>query len=212
MKYLNYRYLFPPRPENAIPNSELNYHDNGSLISQVKIDGSNCVIFTNGESIHVMNRHGSRLTRFEIKDEEILSLYQGTGGWTVLNGEYLNRNKRDETGKSFNHKLILFDILVNDGDYLIGKTFEQRIQLLDEMFHKNECEKDYLFGISDNVYRVKSYENNFSMLYDTLTYNNELLEGLVLKRRNARLEIGNVEKNNTKSQIKCRKQTLNYKF
>ena len=61
-----------------------------------------------------MNRHGDRLTRFEIKNEEILSLYKGTGGWTVLNGEYLNKNKRDETGKSFNHKLILFDILVND--------------------------------------------------------------------------------------------------
>ena len=93
MKYLNYRYLFPPRPSNAIPNSELNYHDNGSMVAQVKTDGSNCIIFTNGKSIHVMNRHGSRLTRFQIKDEEILSLYKGSGGWSVLNFEYLNKNK-----------------------------------------------------------------------------------------------------------------------
>lgn len=211
MKYLNYRYLFPPRPANAIPNSELNYYDNGSMVAQVKTDGSNCVIFTNGESIHVMNRHGARLTRFEIKDKEILSLYKGTGGWTALNFEYLNKNKRDETGKSFNHKLILFDILVNDGDYLIGKTFEQRIKLLDEMFGQNECEKDYLFGISENVYRVKSYENNFNGLFDKLTPI-DLIEGLVLKRKNARLEMGNTELNNTKSQIKARKPTLNYKF
>ncbi len=211
MKYLNYRYLFPPRPENAIPNTELQYHDNGSMVAQVKTDGSNCVIFTNGESIHVMNRHGDRLTRFEIKEEEILSLYKGTGGWTVLNFEYLNKNKRDEGGKSFNHKLILFDILVNDGDYLIGKTFEQRIQLLDEMFQKNDSEKEYLYSISDNVYRVKSYENNFSMLFDKLTPI-EMIEGLVMKRKNARLEIGNTEKNNTKSQIKARKSTKNYKF
>ena len=105
----------------------------------------------------------------------------------------------------------MFDILVNDGDYLIGKTFEQRIKLLDEMFHKNECEKDYLFGISDNVYRVKSYENNFNMLFDKLTPI-DMCEGLVLKRKNARLEMGNTELNNTKSQIKARKPTLNYKF
>jgi hypothetical protein len=181
------------------------------MVAQVKTDGSNCVIFTNGESIHVMNRHGARLTRFEIKDEEILKLYKGSGGWTVLNFEYLNKNKRDETGKSFNHKLILFDILVNDGDYLIGKTFEQRIQLLDEMFQKNDSEKEYLYSISDNVYRVKSYENNFSMLFDKLTPI-EMIEGLVMKRKNARLEIGNTEKNNTKSQIKARKSTKNYKF
>ena len=109
------------------------------------------------------------------------------------------------------NKFVIFDILVNAGDYLIGKTFEQRIKLLDEMFGQNECEKDYLFGISDNVYRVKSYENNFNMLFDKLTPI-DLIEGLVLKRKNARLEMGNTELNNTKSQIKARKPTLNYKF
>ena len=76
---------------------------------------------------------------------------------------------------------------------------------------KNECEKDYLWNISDNVYRVKSYENNFSMLFDTLTPI-DMIEGLVLKRKNARLEMGNTELNNTKSQVKARKATLNYKF
>lgn len=211
MKYNSYRYIYPPRPLNSVPSKDLSYYDDGTFLGQPKLNGSNCIIFTNGESIHVMNRHGSRLTRFQIKDEEILSLYKGSGGWSVLNFEYLNKNKRDETGKSFNHKLILFDILVNDGDYLIGKTFEQRIKLLDEMFHKNECEKDYLFGISDNVYRVKSYENNFNGLFDKLTPI-DMIEGLVLKRKNARLEMGNTELNNTKSQIKSRKPTLNYKF
>jgi len=211
MKYLNYRYLFPPRPSNAIPSKDLNYYDNGTFLGQPKLNGSNATVYTNGERIIVMNRHGDRLTRFEIKDEEILSLYKGTGGWTALNCEYLNKNKQDETGKSFNHKLVIFDILVNDGDYLIGKTFDQRIQLLDEMFHKNDCEKNYLWCISDNVYRVKSYENNFSMLFDTLTPI-DLIEGLVLKRKNARLEMGNTELNNHRSQVKARKSTLNYKF
>ena len=211
MKYNSYRYLYPPRPQNSVPPTDLSYYDDGTFIGQPKLNGSNCVIFTDGVKVFKMNRHNDRLTRFEIKDEEILALYQGTGGWTVLNGEYLNKNKSDETRKSFNHKFVIFDILVNDGDYLIGKTFEQRIKLLDEMFGQNECEKDYLFGISDNVYRVKSYENNFNMLFDKLTPI-DLIEGLVLKRKNARLEMGNTELNNTKSQIKARKPTLNYKF
>lgn len=211
MKYNSYRYIFPPRPQNAVPSTDLGYYDDGGFIAQPKLNGSNCLIFTDGVKVIKMNRHNDRLTRFELKDDEILSLYKGTGGWTVLNGEYLNKNKSDETRKSFNHKFVIFDILVNDGDYLIGKTFEQRIHLLDEMFGKNECEKNYLWGISDNVYRVKSYENNFNMLFDTLTPI-DLIEGLVLKRKNARLEMGNTELNNTKSQIKARKPTLNYKF
>jgi ATP-dependent DNA ligase len=211
MKYNSYRYIFPPRPQNAVPSTDLGYYDDGSFIAQPKLNGSNCLIFTDGVKVIKMNRHNDRLTRFELKDDEILSLYKGTGGWTVLNGEYLNKNKSDETRKSFNHKFVIFDILVNDGDYLIGETFEQRVHLLDEMFGKNECEKNYLWSISDNVYRVKSYENNFNMLFDTLTPI-DLIEGLVLKRKNARLEMGNTELNNTKSQIKARKPTLNYKF
>jgi hypothetical protein len=211
MKYTSFRYIFPPRPKNPIPNTELSFWDNGSLIAQPKLNGSNCLIFTNGVKHIAMNRHNGRLTNFQLKDDEIKELYKGNGGWTVLNGEYLNKNKMDENRKAFNHKLVIFDILVSDGDYLVGKTFEERISLLDEMFGQDECEKSYLYGISENVYRVKSYENQFNMLYDTLTPI-DLIEGLVLKRKTARLEMGTSELNNVKSQIKCRKETKNYKY
>lgn len=211
MKYNSFRYIYPPRPKNSIPKTELIQYDNGTMISQPKLNGSNTTVYTNGEKIIIMNRHNDRLSRFEIKNEEILSLYKGTGGWTVLNGEYMNKSKIDENGKSFNHKFVIFDILVNDGDYLIGKTFEQRISILDEMFGNKKSEKEYLWSISENVYRVRSYENQFDTLFEKLT-KIDMLEGLVLKRKNARLEIGNTELNNTKSQIKIRKPTKLYKF
>ena len=159
MKYTSFRYIFPPRPKNPIPNTELTFWDNGSLIAQPKLNGSNCLIFTNGVKHIAMNRHNGRLTNFQLKDEEISKLYKGTGGWTILNGEYLNKNKQDENRKAFNHKFIIFDILVNDGLTPI-----------------------------------------------------DLIEGLVLKRKNARLELGTSELNNVKSQIKCRKETKNYKY
>lgn len=211
MKYNSFRYIYPPRPKNSIPKTELIQYDNGTMISQPKLNGSNTTVYTNGEKVIIMNRHNDRLSRFEIKNEEILSLYKGTGGWTVLNGEYMNKSKIDENGKSFNHKFVIFDILVNDGDYLIGKTFEQRISILDEMFGNKKSEKEYLWSISENVYRVRSYENQFDTLFEKLT-KIDMLEGLVLKRKNARLEIGNTELNNTKSQIKIRKPTKLYKF
>ena len=129
----------------------------------------------------------------------------------VLNGEYLNKAKQDENGIIFNHKLVIFDILTFKSDYLVGKTFEERIQLLDELYGTNDSEKSYLYSVSKNVYRVKSYTNGFKNLFDTLT-KIDLVEGLVLKRKNARLEIGNTENNNTKSQLKARKATKNYKY
>ena len=211
MKYLNYRYIFPPRPRNAISPDDLNFWDNQSLLAQPKINGSNSMIYTNGKKVIVMNRHNQRLTNVRVDDSEILSLYRGNGGWMILNCEYLNKNKGDETGQPFNHKFVIFDILCFNGDYLVGKTFEERINLLDTLYDTNESEKDYLYNISTNVYRVKSYRSGFKDFFDKYTpiY---MIEGVVLKRANARLEVGASEQNNVKSQLKSRKPTLNYKY
>ena len=209
-KYLNYRYIFPPRPKNAIPDTELEFWDNGSLIAQPKLNGSNCVIFTNGEKTIVMNRHNQRLTNFNISDNEIKDIYRGEG-WMILNGEYMNKSKSDENSQVFNHKFVIFDILGFNGEYLVGKTFEERIQLLDTIYGQVDSEKEYLFKVTENVYRVKSYVGDFKSLYDKLTPI-DMIEGLVMKRKNARLELGTSENNNTKSQLKCRKATKNYKY
>jgi ATP-dependent DNA ligase len=210
-KYLTYRYIYPPRPKNAISPEDLNFWDNGSLLAQPKLNGSNCLIFTNGQKFVVMNRHNQRLTNFRLTDAEIQNLYKGNGGWLILNGEYLNKNKSDETGQPFNHKFVIFDILAFDGDYLVGKTFQERIQLLDSLYGKVDSDKEYLYSISTNVYRVKSYEGEFQNLFDKLTPI-DMIEGLVMKRKTARLEIGTSELNNVKSQLKCRKPTKNYKY
>jgi hypothetical protein len=212
MKYNSFRYIYPPRPKNAIPDSDLDFWDNGSLVAQPKLNGSNCVVFTNGEKVMMMNRHSQYLTNVSIAREEILNLFRGeVGKWMVINGDYLNKSKQDENHLTFNHKFVIFDILTFDGEYLVGDTFEQRIQLLDKLYGQVDSEKDYLYRISENVYRVKSYYNSFKPLFDKLTPI-DMIEGLVMKRMNAKLELGTSENNNTKSQLKSRKPTKNYKY
>jgi len=211
MKYSSPRYIYPPRPSNAIPNSDLVMYDDETFVAQIKMNGSNCVLFTNGVKVIAMNRHNGVLSNFKIESEEILSLYKGDGAWMVLNGEYLNKNKNDETGKSFNHKFIIFDILVYNGDYLIGKSLEYRIHLLDSLYGNKECEKEYLHGVSENVFRVKSYIRNFNDIFNKYTPI-DVVEGLVLKRINSKLQISGSEKNNEGWQLKSRKSTKNYKF
>jgi hypothetical protein len=211
MRYEKYRYIYPPRPKNAIPDHEISqFESTWSMIAQPKLNGSNCVIFTDGERQIVMNRHNQRLTNFRLTESEIKGIYHGEG-WMVINGEYMNKNKMDENRQLFNHKFVIFDILTFNGEYLVGKTFEERVKLLDELYGQVESEKDYLYKISDNIYRVKSYNTGFRALFDKLTQI-DMVEGLVMKRKNARLELGTSELNNAKNQLKCRKPTKNYKF
>ena len=208
-KYNTLKFIYPPRPKNAIPDYELFFWDNMTLVSQPKMNGSNSTIYTDGVKVIVMNRHGDRLTNVKVSDDEILKLYRGSG-WLVINAEYMNKSKKDENGKIFNHKFVIFDILVYNGEYLVGKTFDERIKLLDVLYGVEDSEKEYLYNISENVYRVKSYYNGFKLIYDKLTVI-DMVEGLVMKRRNAKLELATTEMNNVKSQLKCRKSTKNYK-
>ena len=209
-KYLDFKYIFPPRPKNASPISDIPFWDNDTMIGQPKMNGSNAVIFLNGKDSMIYNRHGNLLSNVDIDKSEVLDLYRGNG-WMVLNGEYLNKNKKDENNQYFNHKLVIFDILVYDSNYLIGDTFQSRIELLNNLYGEKNSDKYYLNGISKNVYRVKSYYSGFNEIFKDLI-KIDIIEGLVMKRKNAKLEIGNTENNNTKSMIKFRKPTKNYKF
>ena len=89
------------------------------MIAQPKLNGSNAVIFMNGKDVYFFNRHNQRMTNVQLSKDELLRLYSGEG-WMVINGEYLNKSKNDESGLPFNHTLVIFDILVHNGTYLLG--------------------------------------------------------------------------------------------
>lgn len=210
MDYKEFNYIFPPRPKNAIPSEEIDFYNTPMFFAQPKLNGSNTVIFMNEKETYVMNRRGERQTRFNVPMKQIRALYKGSG-WMVLNGENMNKAKNDSKGENFNNNLVLFDILVFDGDYLVGRSYQERIALLDNLYGEANSEEEFLYSISDNVYRVKSYDSDFDELYGSLV-KIDMYEGLVIKRKRSKLEIGTTESNNTKSQIKCRKPTRNYSF
>lgn len=210
IRFESFTYIYPPRPKNAVDPKEIPNWDDGIMLGQPKLNGSNCLIFMNGRDVYVYNRHNQRLTNFDLSKENILKIYSGSG-WMVLNGEYLNKSKKDEGGDTFNHKLVIFDILVHNSNYLIGQTFQERVNLLDSLYGKIESEKSYLYSVSENIYRVKTYYSDFKKLFDEFV-KIDMIEGLVLKRKGAKLEVGNREDNNSRSQVKFRKPTKNYKY
>ena len=147
------------------------------------------------------------MSNFDLDKQELQSLYRGKG-WMVLNGEYMNKSKKDQFGEIFNNKFCLFDILVFENNYLVGKTFQERINMLNDFY----CEpNEVLHCITPNVFRIKSFYTEFEKLYNSLVPT-DMMEGLVLKRKSAKLEVGSTENNNIKSQIKVRKPTKNYKY
>jgi len=218
IKYEKYSYLFPPRPEETTSNTELYKYDNGDFIAQPKYNGTCCVVFISESEIIVMNRHKTKITS-DYSDIDFRGLHRGSG-WLVLCGEFLNKNKKGEDGKSFNLKFVIWDILVYESQYLIGSTIVERLDLLEKLYPCTKIAvsetqmtvlKHACFTSYKNVYRAPTYASKFDVLYNQIV-NTDLYEGLVIKRKTAKLTIGLVEKNNNGWQIKCRKPTKNYDF
>ena len=209
INYNKYRYIYPPRPEINLPSSELVKYDNGLWVGQPKLNGSNITIFTDGTELHIRNRHNGPLSNVKMTDQEFLSLHRGNG-WFVINGEYMNKAKINSKNEAFNHKLVIFDVLVYNGVQTIGMSFDERVKLLNNLFESTNYD-DYINKITDNVYIVKSFYKNFEPTYQKIVQI-DMYEGWVLKKRSVKLKNGLSEKNNTDSQIKFRKPTKNYSY
>jgi ATP-dependent DNA ligase len=202
--------LYPPRPEYKVSIDTLKKYDNGQYIAQPKLNGSNGVLILDKDKWELWNRHRQKMTLYNDKIQ-FGKLYRGNGEM-VLNGEYLNKNKKDGTGKPFNHKFIIFDILKYNGEVLTGKTFVERIALLDELYPCKNDKDEFICALDiDDIYRVKNFQNGFEEKYKDLV-KIDMYEGLVLKRKNAKLEPMFREGNNSGSMVKVRKETKNYKF
>ncbi len=218
MKYGSFKYIYPPRPEYKIPDSDLHKFDTGQYICQPKYNGAACLVFTNGTELHVYNRHKQALSSWS-KEIDFLKLAK-TKNWYVYAGEYLNKGQLGETGVKEKDKYVIWDVLVWDGEYLVGKTLLQRLNLLENIYpcHKavvkgNTVEiYDHLCCTEFNgIYKAPTYGTFFYDLYHNIV-KIPLYEGLVLKKIESKLGYGFNEANNSDWQVKCRIYTKNYQF
>jgi len=206
--YKNFSYIYPPRPEFKISADQLIKYDKDYLI-QPKLNGSCALIFIKGGEIRNFGRHkNENLSNFKLTNEDLKILNCNNDNWNVIVGEYMNKNKKGLDGKHWNHKFVIFDILVYNDKYLVGTTYSERIQLLDDIFGVVD-ENEYLYKITDKIFRVKTFYDNFLERWNNII-KIDMLEGFVLKKMKQKLEVGIREKNNL--QIKCRKPTKNYHF
>ena len=203
------KYIYPPRPETKIPPTSLDMFEKMNLyLAEPKLNGSSMELYTDGKESKTMNRHKEPIA-CNIPKEELLSLHRGKGQM-ILCGEYLNKNQKDETGKPWNHKYVIWDIIMFEGKHLIGTTFEERYELLRKLYPDNPV-KVHIHEVSANCFRVNRILTKFKETYNELV-KHQVYEGLVFKRKDGKLENGTTAGNNTRTQLKCRKATKNYNF
>lgn len=219
IEYKDWTYLYPPRAEQKITADRIGEYEKLGYYGQPKMNGACAVLFLKGSGGNpislLYNRHGEKLTNS--KDLGFADLYRGTG-WMVLAGEYMNKNCKATNGEPFNHKFVIWDILVYNGVVQLF-TFQQRLDLLNKLYgaeptmlmsREGVTKEDSLYQITDDVFRVATFVQGLEAMYEQLI-KTDMIEGYVLKRPTGKLVMPSRATANKGWQVKVRKPTKNYK-
>ena len=217
MNYDRFCYLHPPRPKTTIKPNTPHFaamKDRKRWIAQLKLNGQRNVIFISPDGeIEFWNRKNGPHLNYKAPAwliemiRSVIRPVQGTPGWTVLDGELLHMKDA-----SVKNTLYWWDVLVYNGEYLVGETYEARHRLLSETVVTSPTSSDGAIAkLTDNIWLA---ENISPDQYDEMWKRTatSYVEGFVFKNLVGKLRPCIGESNNSEWQVRCRKPHGAYRF
>jgi hypothetical protein len=203
-------YLFPPRPENAIAANQLDdYEHNRGFVAQVKKNGtSNVIIVDPDRAVRCYTRHNTEHKAWALTEQSGARFRTLPGnGWYVFAAELLHSKTRGIKDTNY-----IYDIIVNNGEYLVGSEFIDRQNMLKRIFlRRKNIKQTYSHYVLDfNTWLAVVHEHGFYDLFKTLV--NPEDEGLVLKEPHSKLAFCGRPENNRGWQVKCRRPDISPNF
>jgi len=191
--------FYPPKPTLISIDQPLfsQLNDDLNVIAELKYNGNNLVLhrFEDGR-FEFWNRYGLKFNYEPSK--EVLSDLQNMSwaGYCVVNGE-LRHNKV----KGIRHHIVLWDMFISNGVSLKSLQFRERRAELEKLFGSKQ----------ESVTPTEFYLSDFKKVFDEYTKLPEI-EGLVMKKLDAKLELGYTSSPTVKYMFKVRKSNGSYKF
>lgn len=220
------RYIYPPRPSTSVPREENQFFNKLGWMAQLKYNGSRCLIkHMPDNTIQLWNRHAERFRTYHapewLKDEIRQAIYKlglKPNAYHVLDGELL-----DQKHSEIKDTIVIWDVLVLDGEHLLDSSYKLRYDALREGLSTEESwhYKEYDLGIklTDHVLMPRCYYGeDWDQLWELVYKVNApfpdrpLLEGLMLKDPVGLLERGFREKNNGSWLVRSRVTTGRHIF
>jgi hypothetical protein len=208
MRFDSYDYLWPPRPENAIPRPMISYYERRGWVAQAKKNGTcNVLAVAPNRALHCMNRHKAEHKLWSPTAASSACFRDLPGhGWYVFVAELLHSKVEGIRDTNFIH-----DILVADGRYLVGMTLDERQDLLADLFLTGPVEERAgHYVLNERTWLAKNERGDFMAFFDRLNRPED--EGIVLKDPKSKLALCLKPSSNAAWQVKSRRVHKNYTF
>ena len=212
MKYDSYRYLWPPRPDQKVAPTDLHHLQQMRWWGQAKMNGTLCTIYVPADASEppvAMGRHGPD-NRLVWQPGSAWGAFSDTlaPGWHVFVGELLHSK-----GVGVRDTIVLFDLLVEDGEYLVGMSYRDRhhrLAALLNFYNSDPCIELTHREYNEGVWLIENRARMFKEWFDAPAP--AMVEGLVFKNPDAPLKLCSRAASNSAWQYKCRRPKANLSF
>jgi hypothetical protein len=226
------QYIFPPRPQTAMPFADIVFFTEVGWGWQYKINDSRCLIkyLPNG-TVELWNRHAERFRSYTTPTwlEDQLLRTRHELGLDSDQLHILDGGLYDQKHAAIKDTICIWDILVQNGLHLLGTKYKERFDTIAKgttpyMFSHPSYEVPAKFGSSydaaPNVFHLEwcpggtpqtawDFVHTVNAPFDE---NSPLLEGMVFKDPDGILEMGLSEKNNESWLCRTRVKTGRHPF
>lgn len=232
------QYIYPPRAENCIPRDQATAFLELGWKPQLKYNDTRIIIKIKPEGNELWNRHGEKLRTYTTPEHLNQQITQLATKLNLDPQEYhlLDGGLLDQKHKAIKDTIVIWDILVQNSQHLLGTTYQERYNklLLPELpnyeyKHPSHQPIDFGYQMSESIILAKQYETkDWDYLWEVVQTVNQpytigkpkdknysiqpVLEGVVIKDPNGKLEMGYKEKNNTDWMVKSRVHTGRHRF
>jgi len=208
------RIIHGPRPKSKIlPAQLLEFESSGAWLAQRKFNGRKNTFCVSRNSVQFYNK-GKEFSRYRLPAflrDQILSLKFVQG----LKPEELCWFDSELLEPRVPNTIVIYDVLQVRGNYLIGERQEDRLAALGLMLADSKglqlCESGVAFQVTENVWLAQTFTSDFTDRFKEFLHL-DLIEGLVLRRKDGRLRDYGHHAYVTDTQVRCRKPAKNYRF
>lgn len=224
-------YIYPPRPEGAVPRGDHSIFEDLGWVAQFKYNDTRCLIkFCSDGRIQLWNRHAEMMRTYHTPitlQEQLEQIRDKLGpGYHLLDGGLL-----DQKHASIKNTIVIWDIIVKNGEHLTGTTYQERYDQLQDfttglawIYDDDHRETCYAIGqqITKDIFLPTNWEpKNWERCWRLIDSINEpwltqgngpVLEGLLFKDPEGTLSHGFREKNNSNWLARSRVETGRHRF
>ncbi len=224
MKFKNHIYFYPEKPTLVHRDQDLVHElsDDPDYIAEPKYNGNRCVLTVINGDVSFWTRHGYEIKNIDKSDERYEKLVIEIKSCVPSSGHFqFDSEFRHKKVTGIQYKIVVWDCFIYNDEFLNKLIYDERREYVKKCFGSKPNKSGNVISLEEYKKRaviIGQFPDNFRKIFDEFVSGKRKLgdkdefEGLVIKNRNGKLNLGRGSCPNSNWMFKIRIETGRHKF